>query len=72
MSFSWNCQVFLTVTLRWSLGKIPKFFCDANWDLNTYSGVLQYMKIHYKVSEGNVEIMFTSGLISDCQYEVFP
>ena len=60
----------LIFTVLWSSVKTTIFFYGSNWNLNTYSVVLQNMKIHYKVAKGVAEIMFSSGLISDCQYEV--
>ena len=55
--FSWNYQVVLiTVTALWLLVKIPKFHCGPNWNLNTYFGVPQYMKIRFRVAQGDIEM----------------
>ena len=56
MSFSWNYQVVLTVSALFPLVKVPKFHCGANWNLNTYFGVPQYMKIRFRVAQGDIEM----------------
>ena len=46
----------LTVSALWSLVKIPKFHRGANWNLNTYFGEPQYMKIRFRLSQGDIEM----------------